>query len=50
VGIPGNEKVDNKAREALEENLDKTEENWITEQHEEQQQTLWEQKETIPAR
>jgi hypothetical protein len=38
------------AREALNENLDKTEEyppqdlaNWINEQHEKQQQTLWEQ-------
>jgi hypothetical protein len=48
--MPGNEDADNAAREALDENLDKTEEylpqdlaNWITEQHKEQQQTQWEQ-------
>jgi hypothetical protein len=48
VGIPGNEEADNAVRESLNKNLDKTEEyplqdlvNWITEQHEEQQQTQW---------
>jgi hypothetical protein len=46
VEIPGNEKANNAEREELNENPDKTEEyppqdlaNWITEKHEEQQQT-----------
>jgi ribonuclease HI len=44
VVIPGNEEADNAAREALNENLDRTYPpqdlaNWITEQHEDQQQT-----------
>jgi hypothetical protein len=50
IGIPGNIKSGNAVREAFNENLDRTKEyplqdlaNWITEQHEEQQQTQWEQ-------
>jgi hypothetical protein len=46
VEIPENEDAENAAREALDENLNKTEEyspedlaNWITEQHEKQQKT-----------
>jgi hypothetical protein len=50
VEIPGNEKVDLAAREALDEQLDRIEEyppqdlaNWIAKQLEENQQTHWEQ-------
>jgi transposase InsO family protein len=44
VNIPENEEVDNAVREALNKNLDRTEEyppNWITEQQEEQQKIQW---------
>jgi hypothetical protein len=50
VGIPGNEEAVNAAKESLDENLEETEEyppqdlaNWMTQQHEEQQQRKWEQ-------
>jgi hypothetical protein len=49
VGIPGNKKADSAAKEALDEQLEKTEEylppdlaKWISQQLEENQQTHWE--------